>query len=197
MNPVSKKESAPGAVGSFADHLKTVRTIRRVPTTLGEKNALGDRHVDLPAWFARTGLISFEIDSGFGTVKCRMPDQKETKRIEALDEAIEAAGDDTEKRRLAVNARDDGRQTTILRLMREIPADWPNERETVTLCGRSIEEGSPLPQPTEVSKSPPAEHALYLTLLPSLLPGQVLAGMVLMANNPPIAYEAQRGTSPS
>lgn len=45
-----------------------LRSIRRVPTLMGNKTEEGNDYVDLPRWFTRTGVRTCEIDTGVGTV---------------------------------------------------------------------------------------------------------------------------------
>ncbi len=195
--------SPANAVGSFEAHLDKARNLRRVSTLLGEKNNLGQTHADLPKWFTRTGTISFEIDSGFGTVLCCAPDHRTQKRMEAADEAVSLARerrteDPTREAEIAKveAARDDMRTAFALKMIRSLPAGWKNEREEVKEGALNVAPGGVLPAPQTVAALGLAEQRAYMTLLPPSLLGQVWAGYGLLSI-PPLYYDETRHPDPS
>jgi hypothetical protein len=188
-------------VKSFSEYLDAAKTTTRVGTLFGEKNKEGNPYADLPAWFTRTGLLTFEVETGFGIVKCRVPGHKAQKTLEAADEAVDAAVNlpQTQKDREvriahAEEARTAARTSFTLRLMAELPSGWVNESEPITAL--NLTTGAPLPQPTAVLAQPVEVHKEFLAILPPSLAGQVWAGYTFLGL-PPIAYDASRVTDPS
>jgi hypothetical protein len=191
------------AVGSFETFLDKARRAKRVGTLFGEKNGEGNTFVDLPVWFTRTGLRTFEIDSGFGLVKCCAPDYKAQQQMEAADEAVtkamglpEGAHREAEVKK-ATETQAAQRIAYVIRVLREIPAGWKNEGDEYVRGSLKFPADGPLHQPTVVASSGDVEamRAYAAMLPPSLIP-QVFAAVNLMAL-PPLAFDELRATDPS
>lgn len=188
------------AVGS-GSYIEQVKARRRINTTFGEKTKTGETAFNLPPWFTRTGKVSFEIDTGFGTLKCQLPDFRVQRQMETVDAELErlslmdpAPVAEIQK---VTRERDVLRVRATLRMLRGIPADWVHEGdETLVMDTLRIEPGMPLPQPSAVLALKPEAADVYLTALPPSLIAQVWGAHEFMGI-PPLYYDEVRNPSPS
>lgn len=193
----------PAAVKSFSDYLDQAQKTKRVSTLLGEKNSEGNTFLDLPRWFTRKGLRTFEIETGFGVVRCVTPDHKTQRQMEDADEAVTRARNLPETSpvrakeiQAAETRRDEMRRTFALRMIRAIPSEWANEGDAVNEGDLHLATAATLPAPDAVARMGPLEQRVYETLLPlSLLP-QVMSGFAYMAL-PPLPVDEIRSADPS
>lgn len=149
------------AIGGVDEILKEVQGKRLKPMTVQEGPDAVEA-VELPAWFRRTGIRLFEIDTGLGIVKCAVP------RIERKDASR--------------NPSEEELQHTVFMSLREIP-DWMFE-EATHLNGKRFEPGDPIPQPHELKASNPQMVQLYLVNLPRSIPHQVVLALGFMGLPP-------------
>lgn len=192
------------AVGSFEAYLAKARGVRRVGTLMGEKTGEGHPFVDLPRWFLRTGLRTFDIDTGLGVVKCCAPDYKTQAQMDAADEAVDRARAMPEESpqkaaavKAAVDAQAGARIAHLLRSIREIPPGWVNEGEAIVRGEFGVPAGAPLPPPSAVVRMTDVEGLKeYAALLPASLLPQVVMGINLVAL-PPLAVDEIRAADPS
>lgn len=147
-----------GGLDEFLARLETNRRLQ--PLAADEK----EEAVELPGWFHRTGIRNFEVDTGLGRVKCRVP-----KSLAGRNP------DDKPKEEEIV--------PFVVRALRALPQDWRME-ETVILRGRTYAEGAPVPAPDLFYDATLEEMRDYLDQLPKSLPVQVMLGLGFMQYPP-------------
>lgn len=161
-----------GGLDEFFDRLK--KDGNKVQRLLGPDEK-GSKSVELPSWFERRGLRTFFIDSGVGTVKCRVP------RL-----VVKAEGEEIPEAQMI---------PLILASLVSLPNAWKGEESFTLRCGIGITDGQALPAPTEVYQRTTAyavkdaEAALedqrdYLSCLPKSLAAQVFIALGYMALAP-------------
>lgn len=207
------------AVGAFDP--EKLRTLRRLPNPNPKKGEDGkvkeeDKSLSYPAWFTRTGIRSFEVDTGMGIVKCCTPDSREARLLDDAKQAVETArekwnetrdkdenggrtGSGSEAARKALDEVEEAFQKATLRftmkMLRELPEGWVNEGDEVQVGKGKVLHNDPLPAPLTV---PPDHDSLlaYLGLLPPSLLPQVSEGWTWMSPTP-LHYDESRNPNPS
>lgn len=213
--------TTPDGVGDqakeFAEYQKRMRGATRFGTLLGEENKRGQKFAELPPWFKRVGLRTFEIESGIGVVRCCEPDYRIAEKMETADGDYNAALDTwgrsrkTDDKGVAIDQGDEKLEKALrvvetkqeemrleftVRLIASIPDSWVNEGEEMVEGTFKVDAGAKIPAPGSVVKMGPKIHRLYLSLLPASLFSQIWAGHAIMAL-PPIPYEIEEGVRPS
>lgn len=146
--------------------LAEARSIKRLaPKQEGDKI---ETEVEFPAWFKRTGIRSFEIDTGLGVVKCI------TSR-DSLDK--DERGEDGEVPETFM-------VPLVVHALRSIPS-WPAEEDLSFPMGGdkpalTVPEGQPLPQPKVIKDAPFEAQKEYLHNLGHSLVTQVFLGLGYM-----------------
>ena len=146
-----------------------LRSIRKVPTLMGQKNEDGTDFIEFPGWFSRVSVRTAEIDTGFGTVTVK-------------------AGTFSEK-----ELESDTGYLKLLTLLVDLP-EWKADYD-ITLPARGkkdnveVPKGEEIPSPDFVLAYQDAKMArIYVEecMPPSLLQ-QVLTAQYFL-RLPPIAY---------
>ena len=157
----------PKAIGSIEDAMALIKKSGKIARLTGPDKD-GKKDVDLPAWYTRTGIRSFEVDTGLGIVKCRVP--KDT--VEEDDKG---------------DLREDQLIPLVIHALRAIPDFWKAEetlvftmvegKDAASSVLLTISEGQPLPSPDRFGSAPLATMRDYLHNLPKSLLTQVFLGI--------------------
>lgn len=151
-----------GGIGGVAE-------IREYATLDGGKIGEGEdakASISLPPWFTRTGRITFEINTGFGVLKCKAIPLSEAKIATML------TGDE------------DSDLTPIFNAIIEVP-EWEAETDT-TIGSVTFQKGDPFP-PLEDVKGKAARNDFVRRALPPSAIVQIATGLRYTAL-PPIPY---------
>ncbi|MCB1150931.1 hypothetical protein KDK88_05250 [bacterium] len=140
----------------------------RIATVDGQASPDGKPYIELPDWFRRTGRRSFEIETGFGLMKC---------------ESIIVDGDTLT--RFANNEQSACKR--VLAAIKEIP-NWEAEEDVTLERDLVVNAGEIIPQPTKITQHNPKVCAEYVRkFMPPSAIVQLVMGLRYM-ELPPIAY---------
>lgn len=151
-----------GGVGGISE-------IREYATLDGEVVGTGEDakpSIKLPPWYRRTGRTLFEVDTGFGTVKCKAVAMSESKIMSIL-------------------RGDDGTDLSLVfRTLVAVP-DWAAEEDT-KIGDVVFKVGDTFP-PLEDVKGTKAQGAYIRNVLPPSAVVQIMTGLRFVSL-PPIPY---------
>lgn len=214
--PTPPRPARPTAVGAYGDdanflRAREARRLRPLEKSVDKDGKVIEIPYDVPAWFRRLGLRTFEIDTGFGTAIAGRPGLKAVRRLEDADETmakarahheavvdakaeaatIEAAA---ECLRIAQRARAAALVHYAINALLEIPESWVVELECPELPQAVV--GQKIPAPSTVYGASAEAQEAYFSLLPPTLASQILEGLAAMNAVAPIPYDEKR-TNPS